>query len=265
MWKLEARSVEAKSAHLAEWPRHPCFHHECSPCCYENDLPLAQKLVLNNNPNISNGKSGNLKVKMQLASNQHGLRNIYKLQVLMHLHPESDLELNRKDIETFLRFPTVICIPHEKWFRSYEFWKSTRLLKSCSGQNWVSREVSTFDSKSNAISINFQYQYCSYLSQLSNGHSYASIRLTTHELWSLKFVSGYWKLWFEPNGVTSWLRDLDLIKIRSGETLNIEVVRNFHRLSKEVGNSELRYWTKEPWTIEFGRILEIWLQIWINF
>jgi hypothetical protein len=44
------------SAHPVERSRHPHFHHECSSCYHANDLPLAQKLVLNNNPNLSNGK-----------------------------------------------------------------------------------------------------------------------------------------------------------------------------------------------------------------
>jgi hypothetical protein len=39
----------------------------------------------------------------------------------------------------------------------------------------------------------------------------------------------------------------------------------FHKLSKEGGNSELWYGVKESWSIEVDRILEIRLQIWIDF
>jgi hypothetical protein len=54
----------------------------------------------------------------------------------MPLQPESDLDLNRKDIDKFLIFPTVICTPrYDKRFRSYDFLKLTGLLKLRSGQN----------------------------------------------------------------------------------------------------------------------------------
>jgi hypothetical protein len=43
---------------------------------------------------------------------------------------ESDLEINIKDIDNFLIFPTVISTPrYDKWFRSYDFLKLTRLLR----------------------------------------------------------------------------------------------------------------------------------------
>jgi hypothetical protein len=54
----------------------------------------------------------------------------------MPLQPESDLELNIKDIEKFLIFPTVIYkLQYNKRFRSYDFLKLTGLLKLHSGQN----------------------------------------------------------------------------------------------------------------------------------
>jgi hypothetical protein len=40
----------------------------------------------------------------------------------MPMQPESDLIFNRKDIEKFLVFPTVIHTPwYNKWSKSYEF------------------------------------------------------------------------------------------------------------------------------------------------
>jgi hypothetical protein len=48
----------------------------------------------------------------------------------MPFQPESDLDLNRKDIENFLILPTVIRTPrYDKRFRSYDFLKVTRLLR----------------------------------------------------------------------------------------------------------------------------------------
>jgi hypothetical protein len=77
----------------------------------------------------------------------------------MPLQLEYDLELNWKDIEKFLIFPTVICAPlYDNLFRSCDFLKSTELLKFCPGQNQMSREIWAFDSKSNSIAENFQYQ-----------------------------------------------------------------------------------------------------------
>jgi hypothetical protein len=60
---LEPRLVEAMSAHPIGRSRHPPSHHECSPCCYTNDLPLVQKSNPNNNPDLSNAKGDNSRVK----------------------------------------------------------------------------------------------------------------------------------------------------------------------------------------------------------
>jgi hypothetical protein len=60
----------------------------------------------------------------------------------MPLQQESDLELDRKDIENLLILPMVICTPrYDKQFRSCDFLKSTRLLKFCPGQNQMSHEI----------------------------------------------------------------------------------------------------------------------------
>jgi hypothetical protein len=73
----------------------------------------------------------NFKTKiLALISNLTWLHNIYKYHILMPLQPESDLDLNRMDIEKFVIFPTVICTSrYDKWFRSYEILKSAKLLK----------------------------------------------------------------------------------------------------------------------------------------
>jgi hypothetical protein len=103
---LEPRLAEATSAHPIGRSRHPCFHHECSPCCHVNDSPLAQKSNLNHNHSIS------------------------KFQFLTPFQPESGLKLNLKDLENFLIFPTVIKKPrYDKRFESYDFLKSAGLLK----------------------------------------------------------------------------------------------------------------------------------------
>jgi hypothetical protein len=66
---------------------------------------------------------------------------------------------NIKVMEDFLSFLTVIFTPwYDQRFRRYDFLELTGLLKFCSGQNQVSHKIWTFDSKSNAISGNFQYQ-----------------------------------------------------------------------------------------------------------
>jgi hypothetical protein len=53
-----------------------------------------------------------------------------KYQVQMPFHPDSDLDLNRKDIENFLILKMVISTPrYDKRFRSYDFLKLTGLLR----------------------------------------------------------------------------------------------------------------------------------------
>jgi hypothetical protein len=77
----------------------------------------------------------------------------------MPLLPESDLELNWKDIEKFLIFLTVICTPrYDKLFRSYEILKWAGLLELWADQIWAIWEFQTFESNPNKISESFQYQ-----------------------------------------------------------------------------------------------------------
>jgi hypothetical protein len=60
----------------------------------------------------------------------------------MPLYPESDLDLNKTDIDKFLIFLTVICTPrYDKWLRIYDFLNLTGPLKFYIGQNQVSREI----------------------------------------------------------------------------------------------------------------------------
>jgi hypothetical protein len=48
----------------------------------------------------------------------------------MPFQPESELELKLKDLENLSIYPTVISTPrYDKWFESYDFLKSARLLK----------------------------------------------------------------------------------------------------------------------------------------
>jgi hypothetical protein len=48
----------------------------------------------------------------------------------MPFQPESDLEVNIKDLENFPIFPTVISTPrYDKGVRSYDFLKLIRLLR----------------------------------------------------------------------------------------------------------------------------------------
>jgi hypothetical protein len=53
----------------------------------------------------------------------------------MPLQPESELELNRKDLENLPISPTVISTPrYDKRFESYDFSKSLGLLNFWAGQ-----------------------------------------------------------------------------------------------------------------------------------
>jgi hypothetical protein len=48
----------------------------------------------------------------------------------MPFQPEPEMELNRKDLENFPIYPTVISTPrYDKRFESYDFLKSDGLLK----------------------------------------------------------------------------------------------------------------------------------------
>jgi hypothetical protein len=99
-----------------------------------------------------------MKIFLALASNLTWLCSHYKYQVLMPLQPESDPELNIKNIEKFLIFLIVICtLQYNKRSRSYDFLKLTELLKPRSGQNWSSWEISAFDPTLNVTSGNIPY------------------------------------------------------------------------------------------------------------
>jgi hypothetical protein len=55
----------------------------------------------------------------------------------MPMQPESDVDLNRKGIDKFLIFPTVICTPwYDKRFRGYAILKSIGLLNFWADQIW---------------------------------------------------------------------------------------------------------------------------------
>jgi predicted RNA methylase len=61
---------------------------------------------------------------------------------MMPLRPESDFEINIKDIEKVLRFPMVIHTPpYGKQFRSNDFSKLAVLLKFFSEQNCASCDI----------------------------------------------------------------------------------------------------------------------------
>jgi hypothetical protein len=109
-------------------------------------------------PSLNSPEDFKMKIFLALASNLTWLCSHYKYQVLMPLQPESDPELNIKNIEKFLIFLIVICtLQYNKRSRSYDFLKLTELLKPCSGQNWLSREISAFDPTLNVTSGNIPY------------------------------------------------------------------------------------------------------------
>jgi hypothetical protein len=111
----------------------------------------------------------------------------------------------------------------------------TELLKLHCGQNWSSWEIRTFDPTSNVISGNIEYQLRTYLSQLSDGYPYASIRLMIEELWSLRVVSGCWKFGSGLNELTWVNQSVD--HFRSGNSVNIE--NQHHRRFRQVSNRYL--------------------------
>jgi hypothetical protein len=84
-----------------------------------------------------------------------------------------------------------------------------------------------FDSISNAISRNLQYQLRSQHFQLFDGYPCGSIQLTIEKLRSLKVVGTAGNSDLKPNDVTSRLRDLGLNEARLEETLNIEIIGNY--------------------------------------
>ncbi len=114
---------------------------------------------------------------LALASNLTWLCNHYKYQVLMPLQPESDLELNIKDIEKFLIFPTVTHNPwYEKRSKSYEFLNISQAAVSQCWQTGATWENCMFDHRCLLIPENLQQQTCSYLLTLFSRYLYAKIR-----------------------------------------------------------------------------------------
>jgi hypothetical protein len=76
-----------------------------------------------------------------------------KSWTLMPLRSEYNMEINIKDVERFLFFPSVICTPrYDWWFRSYVILKLAGLLKFRSGQVWAVWEIWASDPKTNTIS-----------------------------------------------------------------------------------------------------------------
>jgi hypothetical protein len=86
--------------HSSNGPRHHPVHYECSPLCYSNELPLAQKSKLSNNPKLSNKEQIEVKSVLTAQSTQ--------FLVLVPSLTESNLVLNIEDIDKFLSFSTVI-------------------------------------------------------------------------------------------------------------------------------------------------------------
>jgi hypothetical protein len=110
---------------------------------------------------------------------------------------KSVLEPNTGVVEHFLIFPTVIFMPwYNKLFGSYDFWKSTRLLKFCSEHIQAFWEFCNPDPNSKLILGNFHFQHHSWLSHLSGGNPCASIWLMVLKLRSFKVVgaarNSYW-------------------------------------------------------------------------
>jgi hypothetical protein len=89
----------------------------------------------------------------------------------------------------------------------------------------------------------------------------------TNDLGVMVSESCWWllKILIGPNKITFWLWDLGLMKAKFCGNSKPQSRREFHKLSKEGGNSEFRYRVKEPWRVEVERILEIRLHIGIFF
>jgi hypothetical protein len=109
---------------------------------------------------------------------------------LLTQNPAPSLKtLNRKLIANFLLFSTVIYMPlYDQQFGSYNFWKSTRLLKFCLEQIRTFWEFCNPDPNSKVILGNFQFQHHSWLSCLSGGYPCASIWVMVQKLRSFKVV-----------------------------------------------------------------------------
>jgi hypothetical protein len=83
------------------------------------------------------------------------------------------------------------------------------------------------------------------------------------KLWSLKVVGTAENFWLtEESGLSTSEFGPKWNKIERNSEYQSR--RGFHKLSKEGGNSKLRY-TKEPWSDKIGRILEMRVQIGIDF
>jgi hypothetical protein len=77
----------------------------------------------------------------------------------MPMYPESDLDLNRKDIDKFLIFPTVINTHwYNKQSKSYEFLNINQGAVSLCWQTGTTRENCFLDHRGIIISENLQYQ-----------------------------------------------------------------------------------------------------------
>jgi hypothetical protein len=87
-----------------------------------------------------------------------------KISNLRPLCLESDLELNAKIIEDFLRFLMAIYTPsYDQRFKSYRFLNLTKLLKFDSGHNGVTWVIRSLDHLRNGNLVNTENESCRYL------------------------------------------------------------------------------------------------------
>jgi hypothetical protein len=114
----------------------------------------------------------------------------------------------------------------------------SRLLKFCSGQNWASCKISTFDPNYNAISGNLQYRIQH--SPLSDSYPYASIWLTIQELRSLKFISGCWKSGSGQNKVTWAIQSFSHLRNENSENFENQSHRELQKVSDKCLTSRFR-------------------------
>jgi hypothetical protein len=119
-----------------------------------------------------------------------------KSALLIQTQIDSQETFNTSIVDRVLRFPTDIYTPsYDQRFESYDFWKSTRLLKFYSEQIRTLWEFYNPDPNSVVSLGNIHRQHRSWLSHLSGGYPCASIWLTVKKSWSFKVVGPAGNFW----------------------------------------------------------------------
>jgi hypothetical protein len=153
---------------------------------------------------------------------------------------------------------------YDKRFRSYKILKSVGLLKFCSEQSGIPQNLDFWlPIKCNQRQLpipTLQLTFSTFRRLLLHHNWINGSVVMVSEIcrWLLEIL-----IWTERRNFSTSGFERKQSKIWGNSEYQSR--REFHKLSKESGNSEFWYRTNKAWMVEVDRIFEIWLQVGIDF